>query len=253
MPVTYANNSGVAYYGVAGSGGSLPCAFTHPNSDSNIGIAWITADEGYGPAGCTDSNGNIWRGFPGYFTNFGFSTLYVCTNLKAGANTVTVDGLVSPSRMGSQAPVLTVLEYATGGGVAGIQALQAALAVNGILGSWYQGSVLTLDALYSRSSGSWNTTLIAFINTTLSDTSGVSRTWSIGSVPAYATGSGVRSQYEDTGTLETGAVADCTIPSPNERVFITFTPTPTPPPPSPWPGPNTQLYTAVIGLLVTTP
>ena len=78
MPGVSYVQSAVAYYGVAGrSGGSLPCAFGTPNAERGIGIAWITADSGAGPATCTDTQGNVWYEFPGYFTNSGFSTLYV--------------------------------------------------------------------------------------------------------------------------------------------------------------------------------
>jgi hypothetical protein len=249
--------SNVAYYGVSGSGGNLPCAFGSANAERNIGIAWITADSGAGPATCTDTNGNVWYEFPGYFTNSGFSTLYVCPYLKAGPNTVTIGGLVPPSAPGAQSPVLTILEYAVQGcapcGV-GFQALQAALACNGVLGTWYQGSVLTMESLYSASGGVWYHTLLAFINTTPADGSGIARTWQVNYFPAYYVGPvpSVREHYEDTGTLETGAVADSTVPYPYAKNFITFVPTPAPPPPAPWPGPNTQLFTAVIGLLIST-
>ena len=261
MPgVTYVQ-SVVAY--VAGTGSlTLSCTFGLPNTERNIGIAWITADEGAGPSGCTDTNGNVWYDLPGYFTNFGYSKLYVCPSLKAGSNTVTITGLVPTAIPGSQAPVLTILEYKTQGCApcqVGFQILQAALACNGIFGTFYWGSVLTMESRYNASGGTWYSTLLAFINTTSADTSGIARVWS---VPNFPPGSGfptyyvgpvpdIRETYEDTGTLETGAVADSTIGYPNDKNYITFLPTPAPLPPV-YPGSNSQLYTVVIGLLIST-
>ena len=227
MPGITFVQANVAYYGVAGSGGALPCAYGSPNVAGNIGIAWVTADAGAGPASCTDTKGNTWYGLRGYFTNSGFSTGFVCPNLKAGANTVTVGGLVAGTG-GSQAPVLTVLEYAPpGSGQVGIQALQGGLGVNGVQG-WIYGPVLTFETLFAASSGPYYSTLIVFLSTTEADVSATARTWSIGSVPAGAGVSAVRIQYEDSGTLETGAVADCTVENLPEN-FITFAFTPTTP------------------------
>ena len=256
MPGVTFVQANVAYYAVAGAALALPCAFPSNNTARNIGIAWITADTGSGPSGCTDTNGNVWYGLPGYFSNFGYSTLFVCPSLKPGPNTVTVTGLVAPIG-GSQAPVLTILEYAPAGCFPcniGFQVLQAALACNGVEGTFYQGSALTMESMYNASGGVWYSTLLAFINTTSSDSSGIARTWSVALYPSYYVGvlPAVRIQYEDTGTLETGAVTDCTVGYPHALNFIEFQASPTPTPPAPYPGPNNQLYTAVIGLLIST-
>lgn len=213
--------SNVAYYGVAGSGGNLPCDFDEPNTQGNIGIGWVTADKGFGPSGIADENTNTWKSLQGYFTNVGYSTLFVCPSLKPGANVATVSGLVGGTPP-SQAPVLTLLEYspatllnaAAGIVLTGIQALQAALNGNGELGFVF-GPVLTMQGYFGASGATWYSTLLLFINTTSADATATARTWSVGAVPGYALDSGVRAHYEDTGTLETGAVLDCTIGSPD--------------------------------------
>jgi hypothetical protein len=256
MPGLIPVQANVAYYGVAGAANALACAFTNPNVSKNIGIAWITSDTGAGPSGCTDTLGNIWYALPGYFSNGGYSTLFVCPSLNPGVNTVTVAGLVPPISP-RQSPVLTIMEYQPQGCYPcniGFQVLQAALACNGINLSWYDGPVLTMQSMYSASGGVWYSTLIAFINTTSADASGIARTWSLAGFPGYYAGilPGVRVQYEDTGSLETGAVADCTIPYPYALNYIEFEASPTPAPTPIYPSPNASIATAMIGLLVST-
>lgn len=244
-------DSFAAYYGVDGAADALPVDIVVPAValGSVLGIVWVTADTGAGPSLPTDPY-NTWVQMPGgYFTNSGYSTLFVCPNMTPGAYTVTVNGLV-PGTPPSNAPVATVLLYSLPIG-SGVQALQAALACNGVLTSWYLGPTLTLQAKYSASYGGWHSLLIACINTTPEDSSGIARTWSIESVPVGAVAS-VRLQYEDTGTLETGAVADSLVDSDVDN-FIAFLPTPTPAPQPPYPAPIVSIATAMVGLLVSTP
>ena len=236
MPVTYANNHGIAYYGISGSGGSLPCAYDSANVAGNIGMAWLTANEGAGPSGLTDTYSNVWYPFAGYFTNFGYSTIWVCPSLIGGANTVTVRGVIGgPSP--SNAPVLSVMEYQPpSSGSVGFQALRGALGVNGIEGWDVYPPVLELDSVFSSSAVPYYSTLVAFLATTPSDSTNTVRTWS--------STANLRFQYTDAGSKQTGAVADATsYNTPANSVVFSYSPT-TPP--------LVGGYVSIVGILMNT-
>src|ERR1700690_16296 len=121
--------SNVAYYGIAGSGGNLPCTFGAPNTQNSIGIVWISNDDSTPASGVTDSNGNFWYRMPGYYSNFGNSEVWVCPILASGPlNTVTVSGLSLASP--GISPEVVILEYAPAGCFPcniGIQCFKASL------------------------------------------------------------------------------------------------------------------------------
>lgn len=231
--------SAAAYYGSAGSGGNLPCSYGSPNTANNIGVAWLTADTGSGPSGISDTQGNTWFYFQGTFTNGGYTTFWVCPNLKAGANTVTVGGVVAGTAP-STAPVLVLLELAPpASGLVGIQAIKGPLGINngGIYGD---GPPLTFEALFSSTQSPYYSTLLAFIKTAQGGDGVGAKSWSI-TTPGGSLASGVIITYTDTGLGITGAVAYCTVENSAENQ-ITFSYSPSTPA---LPGDGTIL----IGLL----
>jgi len=218
--------SAAAYYGSAGSGGNLPCSYGSPNTANNIGVAWVTADKGAGPSGLSDTQGNTWFYFQGTFTNGGYTTFWVCPNLKAGANTVTVSGVVGGTAP-STAPVLVLLELAPpASGLVGIQAIKGPLGINngGIYGD---GPPLTFEALFSSTQSPYYSTLLAFIKTAQGGDGVGAKSWSI-TTPGGSLASGVIITYTDTGLGITGAVAYCTVENSAENQ-VTFSYSPSTP------------------------
>ena len=240
--------SNVAYYGVSGSGGNLPCAFASNNTQGNIGIAWISQDSSTPSSGVTDTNGNVWYQFPGYYSNFGNSEVWVCPILKPGPNTVTASGL--SLAFPGISPELVLLEYAPVGCApcnVGIQCFVATHGPNGYFAYGMSSPALTIESRYNASGGAYYQTLVAFIKAQKWATTATARTWSVGLYPTYYVGNvpAVRQTYLDPTTLETGAVADCTVPYPHADNFITFSYSPGSP------AVNSE-ETVLIGLLIST-
>jgi len=243
MPISYVQ-SNTSFYAASGSGGDLPCAYDISNTIGNIGIAWLTADKGAGPSGCTDSQGNTWRSFGGYFTNSGYATLFVCTKLKGGTNTVTVHGVVA-STSPSIGPELTVLELAPPcGGIAGIQALRGGLALNGVLGGFGGISPLTFQGFLGNSAGQYFNNLLVFLNMPSYAPNGTLYSWAI--VGSEGT-SALLTSWEDTGTLQVGVVG-LSITENDPYNYITFGYSPS----SPAPSTSGGSATIMLGLLINT-
>ena len=222
MPgITYVQ-SNVAYYGVAGSGGNLPCAFLSANIKGNIGIAWIVTDDSTTTSGITDSNGNTWYQLPGLYTNLGNSEFWVCPSLNHGANTVTAAGLTGYT---TGSPDLIVAEYLPPPCPLGSVGIQAFIPDPG--GDYYYPQ-LYATSQYQVSQGAWYHTLIAGIKCGTSGSSGTSRTWAMIPDPSQIA-YGLRIQYNEPTGTSTGALADCTVPYPTTDNSINFTYTPSTP------------------------
>jgi hypothetical protein len=226
----------------AGSGSgavNLPCAYTGPNSQGNLLLAWVVTDDATVPSSLTDTLGNTWSILPPYLSNLGTESWWVCPNCKVGANTVTANGLTYAATGG---PNIAILEYQPPPcpvGTVGIQAFQPTDAPNAV------APMLGMTSVYGVSQGQFYHTLIVGLFDGIPATDGTARTWSATLDPNAIAG-GLRVQFaEPSGATRTGAVADSTVPYPYATNSLSFTYSPS----SPAVGNDDTLPS---GLLVTT-
>jgi hypothetical protein len=165
-----------------------------------------------------DSNDNNWYSLQQFESNLGTQTWWVCQLLHAGPNAVTVTGLTGDDG----GPNLMVLEYVPPCplGATMIQALLPS-------GFMDPNPPVSAAAYFNMNKGDWYHTMVAGLYDQIEDDA--ARVWSV-TLQSYAIRGGLRLQFTQPGSLQTGAVADSTVPKPFSLNTITFDYTPSYPP-----------------------
>ena len=251
MPGVVPYQANAASAGTGGFPGSvnLSCAYTNPNIAGNIGIAWVTTDDSSAPAGLTDTNGNLWYPYPGFNTNLGTQSLFVCPVLKAGANTVTTSPLTISITGGPNLVVIELTPPPCPPGAVSFHAFNPPAGPDTGVG---EGEVLlNYSSSFAVSRGAYYHTLIAFLYDGHSSGETTLRTWTIGAdlidfPPPHDIAGGLIQQFAEPAGYHSGAVGYSTVPYPYVRNSVTFQPSPSTPP-------VPMFATSITALLITTP
>ena len=163
---------------------SLP--FPSANAFGNLGLCWCFTSNGLLPPSVGDSNGNTWTYVGAIPTNGLSISLFACTMLAAGANTVTANFSDSPIN-GTPSMIIEEFSYSAGSSLLALQPV-------------YQAQDVSSTVFYVSRNGAsavaFSVTLITAIY------AGGGYTWSAGPGP-------LRAQNQE-GTHATNAVADNT-------------------------------------------
>ena len=184
------------------NGGStiIGLPFTSPNTAGNLGLCWCFTSNGLCPPSVADSNNNTWCYVGNIQTNGLSISLFACSLLAAGANTVTANFGDTPIN-GTPSLIIGEFSYSPGSSLLAIQPV-------------YQQNVLSSTVFYaSMSAGSavpFSVTLITAI-------------YAQGGYTWSATSGTVRAQNQES-TTATNAVADNTGTS--APLTVTFSGTP---------------------------
>jgi hypothetical protein len=222
MPGMTYIQSNVSYFNVGGIVNNLACPYLSNNAQGNIGVAFQNYNNGNVSSTISDTNGNIWYQLPIPLYNFGGIAIWICPSLKSGANIVTCTFLGTGTNRGE----FIVMEYQPPPcpfGQVGIQAFWWTPFVN------YYDPQLNITSYYSVSQGPFWHTLIACVKCGPNSSSGVTRTWAA-TPSAFSIDYGLRIQYIEPGTDNSGAVADTTVAYPTKQNSLLFAGAPGTPP-----------------------